>query len=154
MRLKLKPELLPSTLALLLLSISLAPAAPRATHQKTVDGIIVNIGIVPAGKAVAFPGEAEKHGARQPSGAQHLVVSLSDAKTGARISGAEVSIEVKDPRGKVEKKTLTEATTAGVPDYSGMFTFGWSGKYAIKVIVKPKGSKRSVTARLSWTHAI
>lgn len=150
---KLKLQLLLSALTLLMLSVSPAQAA-QEKHQVTVGGVIVNIGIVPAGQARALAGEAEKHAGAQLSGAQHLVVSLTDAKTGSHLSGAQVSVEVKDPRGKVQKKPLPEAVTAGVPDYSGIFVFGWSGKYAIKVTFKPKGSKRSLSTTLSWTHSI
>lgn len=154
MRLHFEAPLLRCVLALLLSSIPFTSALAAATFQKTVDGIVVNMGIVPAAQAQALPGESDKHPARLASGAQHLLISLTDAKTGAHISGAEVSVEVTNPRGKTERLALAEATTAGVPDYSGVATFAWAGKYAIKVMVKPKGSKRPLTTTLTWTHDI
>jgi hypothetical protein len=142
-----------SILAMIVLATPCASAVPAA-HRQTVDGIIVNIGIVPAAQARALPGEADRHREQRSSGAQHLLVSLTDEKTGAYVSGAEVSIEIKDPRGNTQKKTLVEASTAGVPDYSGVVKFAWAGKYAIKVMIKPKGSKRMLTTTLSWLHDI
>jgi hypothetical protein len=139
--------------ALFSLSICFMPAAAGA-QQKTIDGIIVNLGIVPATQAGAFANEPDTHRERLPSGAQHLLISLMDAKTGTHISGAEVSVEIKDPRGKAVKKTLTEAVTAGVPDYSGLVTFPWAGKYEIKVSIKPKGSSRLLATTLTWIHDI
>ena len=129
-------------------------AAPASEHQKTVGGIIVNIGVVPAGQAAVFAGEKAAHTAVYPSGAQHLVVSLSDSKTGTRVADAQVVVEVKDPRGKIERKNLVSAITAGAPDYSEIFRFDWSGKYAIQVSVTPKGGTKARVARLTWVHVI
>ena len=126
----------------------------RADHQKAVSGIIVNIGVVPAEKALGFSGEAATHDKGQSSGAQQLVVSLSDAKQGIHIADAQVTVEIKDPKGNVEKKTLLPANTTGIPDYSGIFRFGYSGKYAIRVVVALKGSTKQLKANFIWTHAI
>jgi hypothetical protein len=153
-RIHLEAPLLRCALALLLLSTPFTSTPAAATFQKTVDGIVVNMGIVPAAQARALPGESDKHPARVASGAQHLLISLTDAKTGAYISGAEVSVEIRDPRGKTERLALAEATTAGVPDYSSVATFAWAGKYAIKVMVKPKGSKRALATTLTWVRDI
>ena len=125
-----------------------------ADHQTTVSGIIVNIGVVPAEQALGFPGEAATHGKRPPSGAQHLVVSLSDAKAGTHIADAQVTVEIKDPKGNVEKKTLLPARTAGMPDYSETFRFGYSGKYTIRVVIALKDRKKALNARFTRTHVI
>lgn len=129
----------------ILIALSFPASLVHAEHQKTVDGIIVNVGVIPAGKALDFPGETPTHDNRLPRGAQHLVVSLSDA---------QVTVEVKDPRGNVERKVLVSASASGVPDYSGIFNFGYSGKYAIRVVAVLKGSKRQLKANFTWTHVI
>ena len=125
-----------------------------AEHQRIVSGIIVNIGVIPAGEALNRPDEAAAHGNRQPGGAQHMVVTLSDAKQGIHIADAQVTVEIKDPKGNVERKTLAPASTTGMPDYSGIFSFGYSGKYAIRVIAVLKGSKRRIRANFTWTHVV
>jgi hypothetical protein len=118
--------------AILFALVCMATSA-YAEHQKTISGIIVSIGVVPAEQALGFPGGAATHDRRQPGGAQHLVVSLSDAKPGIHIADAQVTVEIKDPKGNVEKKTLLPASTTGMPDYSKMFRFGYSGRYTIRV---------------------
>lgn len=139
--------------AILFALVYMATSA-HAEHQKTVSGIVVNIGVVPAQQARGFPGEAAAHGNRQSSGTQHLVVSLSDAKTGAHVADAQVSVQIKDPKGNVEKKTLLRGNTGGMADYSETFRFGYSGKYAIRVVVALKGRKKPLNANFTWTHAI
>lgn len=125
-----------------------------AEHQRIVSGIIVNIGVIPVGAALNLPDEAAEHGNRQPRGAQHVVVTLADAKQAIHIADAQVSVEIKDPKGNVEKKTLAPASTSGMPDYSGVFSFGYSGKYAIRMIAVLKGSKRQIKANFTWTHVV
>lgn len=125
-----------------------------AERQKSVGGIVVNIGVVPASKAFQFEAERSIHGKTPPSGAQHLTVSLSDAKTGAYIVAADVSAEIKDPKGKIQKKNLLSANTAGTPDYSEIFSFGWSGTYKIRLTITPKGSKKPLKTTFTWIHAI
>jgi hypothetical protein len=129
-----------------------AAAAGVSEHQKTVSGITINIGVVPVARATEFTAAAGA--AKYPSGAQHLVVSLTDAKTGSRLGDARVVVEIKDPHGKIEKKSLNPAVTAGVSDYGEAFRFDWSGKYVIRVSVTPKGGQRPVTTSFEWTHAI
>ncbi len=153
MTMKWRKDILPLPFAVLAVALLAIPPV-WADHQKAVGGMLMNVGVVPASKAAAFPGEAEKHGAKYPSGVQHVLVSLSDAKTGAHIGDARVTLEVKNPRGRVEKKQLVLASTAGMPDYSGIFEFGYSGVYRLRVTVELKGAKRPVTADLKWTHVI
>jgi hypothetical protein len=140
-------------LALLVICAALLPVS-HAAQQKTIEDVIVNLGIVSAGQARGFPGEAERHPGARASGGQHLLISLRHAKTLEPISGAEVTVEIRDPRGNTQRKTLTEATTAGVPDYSGLVTFAWAGTYKIKVTIKRRGSKRPLVTTLSWMHDI
>ena len=82
------------------------------------------------------------------------MVSLSDAKQGIHIADAQVTVEIKDPKGNLEKKTLLPANTTGMPDYSEIFRFGYSGKCAIRVVVALKGSKTQHKANFTWTHVI
>ena len=141
-------------LAAMLVALVSTFAPAYAANQQTVSGISVNIGVVPARQALGFPGEATTHGKQQPSGTQHLVVSLSDVKAGTHIADAEVTVVIKDPRGNVEKKTLLPRSTAGVPDYSETFRFGYSGKYKIRVVVALKERKKALNASFTWTHVI
>jgi hypothetical protein len=136
-----------------LLLCVLASGAAWADHQKVAQGLVINLGIVPAAKLAQFPVEAATHGGRLPGGAQHLLVSLSDGKSGAHVQAAKVTVELRDPKGAVQKKDLVLGRTGEIPDYSEIFIFGWSGKYRVRVTVEPKDGK-PFRADFTWSHQV
>ena len=117
-----------------------------AQQMKTVGGIVVNIGIVSAIDADHADAQHGVHKGGHGSGVEHIVVALAEEKGGKRIADAEVSIEVKNPKGVLQKKPLMSMVTAGYPDYSEVFDFGWSGKYTVRVMIKRKGAPKPVEA--------
>jgi hypothetical protein len=136
-------------------ALLLAWAAPAgADHQKVVGATVVNIGIVPVDKAVRDSTEAARHSGAHPAGSQHLLVSLSDARSGRHIADAKVTAVVLDPSGRTQKKVLVAASSAGVPDYSEVFYFGNSGKYRIRLTIELPGVKSPLSANFNWTHEI
>jgi hypothetical protein len=120
-----------------------------AQQMKTVGGIAVNIGIVSALEAEHSDAQHGVHKGGHGSGMEHIVVSLAEEKDGARIGDAEVAIEVRNPKGAVQKKSAMAMVTAGYPDYSEVFEFGWSGRYALRVLVKRRGAAKPVEARFT-----
>lgn len=128
-------------LAAAALSAALVAAPAAAQQMKTVGGVVVNIGII---SAIAAEHADARHGVHKGghgSGMEHVVVSLAEEKSGARIGDADVTIEVKTPKGSVQKKPALPMVTAGYPDYSEVFDFGWSGSYVVRVSVKRKAAK-------------
>ena len=125
-----------------------------AQQMKTVGGLVINIGIVSAIEAEHVDAQHGAHKGGHGSGTQHIVVSLTEQKGGARIGDAQVSIEVKNPRGVVQKKPLMPMVTAGFPDYSEVFDFGWSGKYLVRVLIKRPGAAKPVEAAFTVNHVI
>src|ERR1700675_3562232 len=89
-------------------------AVPGWTQEKTVGGLVINLGLMPAQKAMQVGGhrEAHKHEFTSPSASQQLLVVLADKKTGTRIANAQVVVEVTDPKGRAEKKTLMSTQAA------------------------------------------
>ena len=143
-----------STIAAALLGMALAWTPVAAQQSKTVGGFVVNLGLMPAEAALRAHGHRDAHPLHPPGGSQHFLVTLDDEKTGKRIGDAEVSVEVTDPRGRVERKTLLHTQSSGFPDYSDLFVFGWSGEYKIRVIIVPKSGAKPIEARFSVNHAI
>jgi hypothetical protein len=141
-------------IAAALLGMALAWTPVAAQQSKTVGGFVVNLGLIPAEAALRVDGHRDAHPLHPPGGSQHLLVTLDDEKTGRRIGDAEVSVEVTDPRGRVEKKTLLHTQGGGFPDYSDLFAFGWSGEYAIGVIVVPKPGAKPIEARFTVHHTV
>ena len=132
-----------------------AIALPAAAQQmKTVGGVVINIGIVSAIAAEHTDAQHGVHKGGHGSGVEHVVVALAEEKGGARIADAEVSIEVKNPKGAVQKKPLMAMVTSGFPDYSEVFEFGWSGKYTVRVMIRRKGAAGPVEARFTVNRVI
>ncbi len=126
------------------MTVALAWTPVAAQQGTTVAGFIVNLGIVPAAVALRDGGHREAHPAHPPGGSQHLLITLDDEKSGKRISDAEVVIEVTDPHGRVERKPLLHTQAGGLPDYSELFVFGWSGEYSIRVIITPRPGAKPI----------
>ena len=125
-----------------------------AQSQKTVNGLVVNIGIVNAIEAEHSDAQHGVHKGGHGSGAQHILVSLAEEKTGVRVGDAQVSIEVKNPKGAVQKKPLIPMVTAGYPDYSEVFDFAWSGKYQLRVLIRRKAGAQPTEATFTVNHVI
>lgn len=136
-----------------LLAAELVSAAALA-QQKTVEGLIINLGVMPAAQAMRVDGHRDMHPEKFPSGSQHILVTLADAKTGSRIGDAQVLVEIKDPNGRVFKKPLLRTQAAGMPDYSELFEFGWNGKYSVRVSVTPKPGAKPIRATFTLNHSI
>ena len=141
-------------LAEISLAIALVCAPAAAQQARTVAGLIVNFGIVPAAVALRADGHRDAHPTQPPGGSQHLLITLDEEKSGNRIGDAEVVIEVTDPRGHVEKKPLLHTQAGGLADYSELFIFGWSGEYSIRVIITPRPGAKPVETRFTVHHTI
>lgn len=123
------------------LAAALASAPAWAQQAKTVADLTIRFGIVTALDAEHVDAQHGVHKGGHGSGMEHVVVSLAEEKSGARIGDADVTIEVKTPKGSVQKKPALPMVTAGYPDYSEVFDFGWSGSYVVRVSVKRKAAK-------------
>ena len=131
-------------------------ASSAWAQEKTVGGLVIDLGLMPAAKAMQADGhrEAHEHAFTNSSAAEHLLVVLADAKSGQRIGDARVVVEVRDPKGKVERKVLLRTQAAGLPDYSEIFQFGWTGKYTIRVSVTPKPGAKPIESSFTVNHSI
>jgi hypothetical protein len=141
-------------LGALALGLALVAAPVSAQQAKTVKGIVINVGIVNALTAEHVDAQHGVHKGGHDSGAEHVIVSLAEEKTGARIADADVSVELKDPKGRLQKKPMMAMTTSGFPDYSEVLHFDWSGKYTLRVSIKRKGMARPVRAAFTVNRAL
>lgn len=138
----------------IVLAALFAVGGAHAQQRKTVEGMVINIGIVNALTAEHADAQHGVHQGGHGPGMQHVVVSVADAKSGARMAGAEVGIELRDPKGRLQKKALLPMSTAGVPDYSEVFDFGFSGKYDLRVTVRPQGAAKPLSTSFTVNHYI
>lgn len=136
------------------LAAALVGAPATAQQAKTVADVTIQYGFVTALEAEHVDSQHGVHRGGHQSGMEHLVVSLADARSGSRIAGAKVVVEVRDPKGKVQIKPLQAMMTAGYPDYSEVFHFGWSGKYTIRVKCLLKGAAKPLETSFVHRHVI
>lgn len=134
------------------LAATLAGAPATAQQAKTVADVTVRYGIVEALQAEHVDAQHGSHRGGHGSGMQHLVVTL--ASNGAHLAGAKVVVELRDPKGAVQRKSLQPMITSGYPDYSEVFYFGWSGTYRIRVWFLLKDAGRPLEARFAHRHVI
>ena len=121
--------------------LALSAFAAFAQQSKSVDGVVLQLGIMSAERAVHAEGHRDAHPATFPSGSQHVLITLADAKSHKPIADADVVVEVVDPKGAVQKKALLHTSAAGMPDYSELFVFGWSGTYSLRVTANRANEK-------------
>ena len=137
-----------------LIATALACAPAGAQHTKKLDGLVINFGIVPAEVALQAEGHRDAHPSHPPSGSQHLLVTLDDEKSGKRVGEPDVTIEVTDPHGRVEKRPLLHTQAGGLADYSELFRFGWPGEYSIRVIITRQPGAKPIEALFKVNHTI
>jgi hypothetical protein len=127
---------------------------PASAQKRTVDGVVINLGIMPAEVALQANGHRDMHPLHPPPGSQHVLVTVDEAAGGKRIGDAEVAVEITDPHGGVVKKALLHTQADGFPDYSELFRFAWSGEYSIRVLVTRKPGAKPIEARYTVRHSI
>jgi hypothetical protein len=145
---------LPRFVCMGLLTIVLACAPAAAQQRKTEGGLVVNFGLMTAEMALRADGHRDAHPLHPPPGSQHLLITLDEEKSGRRIGDAEVVVEVTDPRGRVDKKPLLHTQSGGLPDYSELFEFRWSGDYSIRVTITPRPGVKPIETRFTVHHKI
>ena len=128
-------------LAAVAFAASLAALPAAAQQVKVVSGLVVNMGITSALDAEHVDAQHGVHKGGHGSGMEHVIVSVAEDNGGARVADAAVTIEVKTPKGKLQKKPAMAMVTSGFPDYSEVFDFGWSGTYLVRVMIKRKAAK-------------
>lgn len=127
--------------AALVAAAALIAAPASAEHRKVIDGIAINIGVVPAAQLLRTDAyERSMHREPGTGATHHVVVGVAEAKSGAPIGDAQVTLELVDPRGGTQRKALERGNAGGFPDYSGLFRFGWSGAYKLRVTLARAGA--------------
>lgn len=144
----------PTLLTASALALALFAAPAFAQQVKTVNGIVINIGIVGALMAEHVDAQHGVHKGAHGSGVEHVIVSLAEEKSGARIADAEVAIELKDPKGQLQRKRMMAMITSGFPDYSEVVHFGWSGRYILRVTVMRAGMVRPIEAAFTLNRSL
>jgi hypothetical protein len=143
-----------AVLALALAWIPVAALAIDTGQTKTVDGLTIYIGAIPAeivkGHPESHTETAMHDGAPSGPHEYHLVVALFDAKTGTRISDATMfarvsSLGLVGPRKALEPMKIEDTIT-----YGNYFNLPDRGLYTIDLEIKRPTGRISVS--FSYEH--
>jgi hypothetical protein len=88
--------------------LMLAALSAHAQQAKSVEGVVIQFGLMSAERAVRAEGHRDAGGREERQANRR------------RGSG----VEAVDPKGASEKKALIHTSAAGMPDYSELFVFG------------------------------
>lgn len=144
-------------LGVLFALVSWASLAGENGQQKTVDGVSVYMGVLPAEMLLGHPKghhEREMHGG-VPAGTNryHVVVALFDAASGRRVTEAQVkiggaSIGMAASRKKAEPMLVNNVTT-----YGTYITLPGPGPYKIQVEIRRPGSDKVLEVEFDFPFA-
>jgi hypothetical protein len=137
-----------------LAATALAACAPRTVvgQSQTVDGVRFEYGLVaePAagGPPPSHPDAAMHGGAPAQAGAYHVVLSVSDAKTGQKVEATDVALVLSGPGHPGRSATpLDPMTVNGALSYGGYVVLPDPGRYQLEFRVRPPGHHQPTRAR-------
>jgi hypothetical protein len=120
---------------------------------RTVDGITVHLGVIPAQIVQGHPkehAESSMHESERKAGQTHIVVAVFDAKTNQRIVNAKVSARVGQIGLAPEYKDLERMQIAGTISYGNFFRMRANTRHTIRISVTPGGSGHTVEATFDY----
>ena len=146
-----------AALSIAVLMASSAFAVDSATH-KVVQGVAIYLGVLPAEMILGHPKlhtEAEMHGGVSAGMHQfHVAVSLFDAASGKRISGAKVSARVHEINLAGTQKKLEPMLISGTVSYGNYFNMpATHNPYRIRVLIELPGVAGVIEAQFDYQHA-
>jgi hypothetical protein len=141
---------------LLLSSLAGSALADSGSDSKTVGNVTIYLGVLPVemvrGHPSAHP-EASMHGGPPTgSGQYHVIVALFDAKTGTRITKADVTARVSEIGLSGEEKKLEPMAIADTETYGNYFRMGGRGPFRIRLAIRVPGQPREIAAEFEHRH--
>lgn len=126
-----------------------SPKVVESTQSRqVVDGVIINVGWISAVDAAKFEAEKNLHQSHlHKKGVYHLVVTLSDARSGKPIKNATVAAVIDDPFDRIQRKLLKKSEINGFTDYSDYYEFSGVGRYFLNLEIILEGRAAPLKAR-------
>jgi len=121
-----------------------------------LDGMELFFGFVPAEILRGHPTDHEEQsmhgGVARGKGAHHLIVSVFDAKTRARITDAVVTSGITELGMATQTHKLEAMSFGGAVSYDNYYAMPNQGPYEIVVNVRRPGDGKTATARFQYWH--
>jgi len=134
-----------------------AATAADSESYKTVDGLSVYLGVVPAsmiqGHETGHTETTMHDGVPSGEHAYHVMVAVFDAESGVRIDDAVVEAEVTPLGLAAVRKPLDVMVIAGATTYGNYFTMRGDGRYRISVSISRPGAAVPVTVEFTYEHS-
>jgi hypothetical protein len=127
-------------------------------NEQTVDGMTVDLGVMPAELVRGHPTapadpNAMHGGTHKHSGSHHIIVALFDAKSGARISDATIRAGVGNRSYNHEPDTWLEPMQInGTITYGNFFLMPASGLWRIHLQIYRTGVLKPTEATFAYEH--
>jgi hypothetical protein len=136
------------------IALALAPSVALAhvsNESRSAAGVTVELGIAPAESLRGA--ERQMHGG-VPSGkgAYHVMVAVFDAKTGERVTDAQVRARVEEVGLTREEKVLEPMQAPGALTYGNFFRMSGQGTFRVTVQIRRPGTTRMTELRFEHRH--
>ncbi len=136
-------------LFVVLLLLSAPLHAVESRQHQVVDGMDVYLGILPAemllGPQLDATGRVMHGGVPPGNHRYHIVVAVFDAKSGLRISNAQVKARVSGAGQTGPRKKLESMLFQGSVTYGDYFSMPTAGPYKVEIEIIQPGTKDSTT---------
>ncbi len=140
---------------LLFLSWS-TPALANADDSQTVGKVVIYLGVLPAEMIRGHPAqhtESSMHGGLAAAdGEYHILIALFDAKTGSRITGADVTARVSEIGLVGLEKKLQPMEIAGTETYGNYFRMAGNGPFRINLTIRVADESQEIKAEFEHRH--
>lgn len=146
-------------LALAILAIfgfAMSVRADSDTNSKVVGNVAVYMGMLPVEMIRGYSPrttEGSMHGGK-PKGRDgyHIVVALFDAKSGTRITHANIRARVSEIGYTGEEKALQPMEIAGTETYGNYFSMVGDGPFRIPLVIRVPGEKHPIELQFEHRH--
>jgi hypothetical protein len=131
-------------------------AAAEDTEYKTVGGVAVYLGVVPAEIVKGHPrGQSEQtmHGG-VPIGPHqyHVLAAMFDSASGARLSNAIVTAQISGLGLSGARQKLEPMEISGTTTYGGYFNLPGRDLYTVRLIIERPGAAQAVVVDFKYDH--
>ncbi|MDR9437031.1 MAG: hypothetical protein RI563_09115 [Thiohalophilus sp.] len=143
------------SIAVLALLFSTAHAS-GPSNQKSVQGVSIYLGVVPASVVIDHDPEHPERkmhgGTPRDSHYEHVMVALFDEQSGKRITEAEVTAKVSRPGLQPIRKKLEPMAISGAMTFGNYFKMAEDGTYRVEVKISHPGKTGAVKAVFEHEH--
>lgn len=128
-------------------------AQAQVPGEKSVQGIVVRIGVAPLEQIEALPAgrpERAMHPSHAAADRDHLVVALADERDGHALERANVTATVSRLGMGEERRALDRMEEFGTTSWGGYFDLRSPGPYVIRLEVTRPGQRAPIVTQFVY----